>query len=101
MVQTQFEETTEVKKPLTEEEKKQKVAELKALAAQRRADLAHRGEHGRTDAPRAHVLLHDVVDDGLEELPALVLLELGDLLLGLADRGLRGGDRGGGRVPAA
>merc|ERR1719399_1795029 len=28
---TQFEETTEVKKPLTEEEKKQKVAELKAL----------------------------------------------------------------------
>ena len=35
---TQFEETTEVKKPLTEEEKKQKVAELKALAAQRRAE---------------------------------------------------------------
>mmetsp|Transcript_19185 Transcript_19185/g.24892 ORF Transcript_19185/g.24892 Transcript_19185/m.24892 type:complete len:401 (+) Transcript_19185:63-1265(+) len=35
---TEFEECTEEKKPLTEEEKKQKAAELKALAARRRAE---------------------------------------------------------------
>ena len=35
---TQFEETTEEKKPLTEEKKKQKIIELKALAAKRRAE---------------------------------------------------------------